>query len=94
LYAALNPHTGEVIGQTAPRHTSQEFVTFLGEVAASQPPEREIHIILDNLGAHKNTLGWSVPGGPSQRATPFHANLFFLAEPSRNLVFQTPTTGD
>jgi len=56
LYAALNPHTGEVIGQTAPRHTSQEFVTFLGEVVASQPPEQEIHIILDNLSAHKTPL--------------------------------------
>lgn len=56
LYAALNPQTGEVIGQTAPRHTSQEFVTFLGEVVASQPSEREVHIILDNLSAHKTPL--------------------------------------
>lgn len=56
LYAALNPRTGEVIGQTAPRHTSQEFVAFLGEVLASQPAEREIHIILDNLSAHKTPL--------------------------------------
>jgi transposase len=56
LYAALNPQTGEVIGQTASRHTSQEFVTFLGEVVASQPAEREIHIILDNLSAHKTPL--------------------------------------
>jgi transposase len=29
LYAALNPRTGEVFGQTAARHTSQEFVGFL-----------------------------------------------------------------
>lgn len=56
LYAALNPQTGEVIGQTAPRHTSQEFVTFLGEVVASQPSERVVHIILDNLSAHKTPL--------------------------------------
>ena len=56
LYAALNPQTGEVIGQTAPRHTSQEFVTFLGDVVASQSAEREIHIILDNLSAHKTPL--------------------------------------
>lgn len=56
LYAALNPQTGQVIGQTATRHTSQEFVTFLGEVVASQPAEREIHIILDNLSAHKTPL--------------------------------------
>lgn len=56
LYAALNPQTGEVIGQTASRHTSQEFVAFLGEVVGSQPVEREIHIILDNLSAHKTPL--------------------------------------
>jgi len=56
LYAALNPQTGEVIGQTAPRHTSAEFVAFLGEVVASQPENQEIHIILDNLSAHKTPL--------------------------------------
>src|SRR5207253_9119506 len=56
LYAALNPQTGEVIGQTASRHTSQEFVSFLSEVVASQPAEREMHIILDNLSAHKTPL--------------------------------------
>jgi transposase len=56
LYAALNPQTGEVVSQTAPRHTSQEFVAFLGDVLASQPTGREIHIILDNLSAHKTPL--------------------------------------
>jgi transposase len=56
LYAALNPQTGEVIGQTAPRHTSQEFVAFLGEVMATQPRGRQIHIILDNLSTHKTPL--------------------------------------
>lgn len=56
LYAALNPHTGEVMGQTAPRHTSQEFVAFLREVVSTQPAQREIHIILDNLSAHKTPL--------------------------------------
>ena len=56
LYAALNPQTGEVIGQTASRHTSKEFVAFLSEVVATQPADREIHIILDNLSAHKTPL--------------------------------------
>lgn len=56
LYAALNPQTGEVIGQTAPRHTSKEFVAFLSEVIATQPTDQEIHIILDNLSAHKTPL--------------------------------------
>jgi len=56
LYAALNPQTGEVIGQTAPRHTSQEFVAFLKEVVATQPAGREVHIILDNFSTHKTDL--------------------------------------
>ena len=53
LFAALNPQTGEVLGQTAPRHTSAEFVTFLGEVVASRPDNQPVHIILDNLSVHK-----------------------------------------
>ena len=56
LYAALNPQTGEVFGQTAPRHTSQEFVSFLEEVVTTQPEQREVHIILDNFAAHKTDL--------------------------------------
>jgi transposase len=53
LYAALNTKTGEVIGKTAARHTSEEFVAFLSEIVAHQPKRREIHIIADNLSAHK-----------------------------------------
>jgi transposase len=53
LYAALNTKTGEVIGKTAERHTSEEFVAFLSEIVAHQPKGREIHIIADNLSAHK-----------------------------------------
>jgi transposase len=34
-------------------HTSEEFVAFLGAVVASRPAQEEIHIILDNLSAHK-----------------------------------------
>jgi transposase len=53
LYAALNTQTGEVLGKTAPRHTSEEFVGFLQEVVSQCPKDQEIHIILDNLSAHK-----------------------------------------
>ena len=35
LFAALNTQTGEVLGQTVPRHTSEAFVAFLGEIVAS-----------------------------------------------------------
>jgi transposase len=53
LYAALNTRTGKVHGKTAARHTSQDFVAFLAEVVALCEPQQEIHIILDNLSAHK-----------------------------------------
>src|ERR1700730_5429248 len=53
LYAALNPRTGDVLGKTTARHTSAEFVDFLGQIVASQPAGREIHIVADNLSAHK-----------------------------------------
>src|SRR5438105_6106192 len=53
LFAALNTATGEVLGKTAPRHTSEQFVAFLEEVVASQPGQREIHVICDNVSSHK-----------------------------------------
>ena len=55
LYAALDVRTGKVHGRTAARHTSQEFVTFLQEVVGHCKPKQEIHIILDNLSAHKTS---------------------------------------
>ena len=36
-----------------PRHTSAAFVDFLGDIVASQPKRREIHVIADNLSTHK-----------------------------------------
>jgi transposase len=53
LYAALDTRSGEVIGRTAERHTSDQFVAFLSDIVAHQPKGREIHIIADNLSAHK-----------------------------------------
>lgn len=53
LYAAFNTNTGKVLGKTAASHTSEEFVWFLGDVVDSCPHKQEIHIILDNLSAHK-----------------------------------------
>ncbi len=53
LYAAFNTKTGEVLGKTVRRHTSQEFVAFLERLVATNKRKREIHVILDNLSAHK-----------------------------------------
>src|SRR5437868_859490 len=53
LYAALNTRTGAVLGKTTAKHTSAEFVAFLDELTSGQPQGREIHVIADNLSAHK-----------------------------------------
>src|SRR5271155_1069694 len=53
LYSALNTQTGEVLAKTSARHTSAEFVDFLAQIVDSQPAGRQIHVIADNLSAHK-----------------------------------------
>ena len=53
LYAALDVRSGIVHGKTAARHTSDDFVDFLGQVVGLCKPRQDIHVILDNLSAHK-----------------------------------------
>jgi transposase len=53
LYAALDVQTGLVHGKTAARHTSADFIGFLTEVVDRTPADQDIHIVLDNLSAHK-----------------------------------------
>lgn len=53
LYAALNVKTGQVEGKTAKRHASADFIAFLTELIGKTKWAREIHIVLDNLSAHK-----------------------------------------
>lgn len=54
LFAAFDTKTGEVLGRTAKRHTSAEFIAFLEDLVAHQPDGREIHVILDNVSSHKS----------------------------------------
>lgn len=53
LYAALDVKTGKVQGKTAKRHTSEQFIEFLHGLVNHARWAREIHIVLDNLSAHK-----------------------------------------
>ena len=53
LFAALNVATGEVLGRCSRQHRAQDFVAFLREIDASVPPELDVHLVLDNLSAHK-----------------------------------------
>ena len=53
LFAALNVATGEVIARCKPQHRAQDFVAFLRDIDACVEAEREVHVVLDNLSAHK-----------------------------------------
>ena len=53
LYAALNVKSGKVTGKTARRHTSADFIEFMTTLVDQTKWAREIHIVLDNLSAHK-----------------------------------------
>jgi transposase len=53
LFAALNVATGEVLARCKAQHRAEDFVAFLREVEASVDPALDIHVILDNLSAHR-----------------------------------------
>lgn len=53
LFAALDVATGEVIGKCYQQHRAKDLRSFLREVDKSVSPELEIHVVIDNLSAHK-----------------------------------------
>jgi len=53
LFAALNVATGEVIARCKPQHRAQDFVAFLREIEATVESTLDIHVVLDNLSAHR-----------------------------------------
>jgi transposase len=54
LPAALSMLDGKVIGDCMPRHRHQEFIRFLKRIDAQTPPGLDLHLIVDNYGAHKH----------------------------------------
>lgn len=53
LFAALDVATGKVIAKTKKQHRAKDFVAFLREIDKQVEEGLEVHIILDNLSAHK-----------------------------------------
>lgn len=53
LLAALEIASGRVIAHVKQRRTSVNFLRFLKDVVAAHP-QRELHMVLDNLNIHKN----------------------------------------
>lgn len=53
LFAALNVATGEVIARCKQQHRAQDFVGFLRELDEHVDDGLQIHVVVDNLSAHK-----------------------------------------
>jgi transposase len=53
LFAALNVATGQVIARCKQKHRASDFVMFLQEIDERVEPELHVHVVLDNLSAHK-----------------------------------------
>ncbi len=54
LFAALNVATGEVLHQTRRRHTGNDVLAFFKWIDLHTPAHLDIHVILDNVSAHKS----------------------------------------
>ena len=53
LFAALNIAAGEVIAACRTRHTAADVLAFFKTIDRSVPRSQDIHVVLDNLSAHK-----------------------------------------
>lgn len=53
LFAALDVVSGKVLARTKKQHRAEDFVAFLKELDAAVEPGLDVHVILDNLSAHK-----------------------------------------
>jgi len=57
LFAALEVATGRIIAAHSKRRRRVEFLGFMNSVVAAFP-DRELHVVLDNLNTHKKCEHW------------------------------------
>jgi transposase len=73
LFAALEVATGRIIAAHSKRRRRVEFLGFMNSVVAAFP-DRELHVILDNLNTHKKNERWLKK----------HTNVHFHFIPTRS----------
>ena len=77
LLAALNVHTGAVLGRCGPQRRAADLLTFLDEVAAAYPTGA-VHVVWDNLNIHRGVRWSEFNRGHGARFhfhfTPLHAS--------------------
>ena len=73
LFAALEVATGRIIAAHSKRRRRVEFLGFMNSTVAAFP-DRELHVILDNLNTHKKNERWLKK----------HPNVHFHFTPTRS----------
>lgn len=58
LFAALQVAAGEIKTNTTTLKRREEFLRFMDQIVADAPPDRELHVILDNYCTHQKCDGW------------------------------------
>jgi transposase len=84
LFAALDVLSGKIIGECNTRHTAEDFIRFLKRVDKACTPKKVLHIVADNLSAHKTKAVYeyfdSVPGRFVLHFIPTHSSWLNLVE--------------
>src|ERR1019366_9099414 len=82
MIAALEIATGKVVAHVRNRRTSVNFLRFMNDVVRAYP-NRELHVVVDNLNIHKNEAArrWLVRHPQVHfHYTPTHASWVNLIE--------------
>jgi transposase len=84
LFAALDVLTGKVIGECNAAHGAEDFIRFLKKVDKACAPKKVLHIVADNLSAHKTKAVYdyleSLPGRFVLHFIPTHSSWLNLVE--------------
>jgi transposase len=72
LFAALNVGTGEVLHQTRKTHAGTDVLSFFKWIDLHTPRDLEIHVVLDNLSAHKSAEVKAWLAKPGQKRWHLH----------------------
>jgi len=84
LFAALDVLSGNIIGECKPTHSSEDFVLFLKKVDNVCEKGKVLHIIADNLSAHKTKKVYDYLGTVPERFIlhfiPTHSSWLNLVE--------------
>lgn len=71
LTAALDVHSGRVLGRCTDRRTQQDLLAFMEEVARAYP-KGTVHVIWDNLNTHRAKAVWDNFNARHGRRFEFH----------------------